>query len=176
VITGRAVVGSSLVASSGTWDQDELTFTYQWLRDDAPIVGATERAYVPSGPDVGHRLSVEVTATRDGAAPGVARSAPTPSVAKATGVLSASLDDQTPKVGARTRLSIALSARPDVPALGTVVVRVDGRVKERLVVTNGSAGVTLRFGRPGRHIVTVTYLGSPTVTGDRVERVVRVHR
>ena len=177
MIGGRAVVGATLIATTGEWDQDGLAFAYQWLRDDAPIVGATDWTYLPMRADVGHRLSVQVTASRDGAAPGVARSATTRPVAKATGVLRASLSDPTPKVRAETRLSIGLTARPaSVPALGTVVVRVDGRVERRLVVTDGSARVNLRFGRPGRHVVTVRYLGSPTVTSDAVVRIVRVHR
>jgi beta-xylosidase len=176
VITGRAVVGARLSASTGVWDQNGLTFSYRWLRDGAPIRGATGTTYRPIGADVGHRLAVQVTATRDGAAPGVARSEATARVVKATGALGAVLADRTPKVGARTRLTITLSARPDVPALGTVVVRIDGRVVKRVVLTDGREAVHLRFGRPGPHAVKVTYLGSPTVTGDTVQRAVRAHR
>jgi hypothetical protein len=174
VVTGRAVVGSPLTASAGAWDQDDLTFSYQWLRDDVPIDGANGSEYVPDGPDVGHRLSVEVAASRYGREPGVARSAATQQVEKATGVLRAELSDPTPAAERVTLLSIALSADPTtVPAQGVVVVEVDGRVERQLVVTDGSAVVELRF-RPGRHVLTVRYLGSPTVSGATVVQTVRV--
>jgi hypothetical protein len=60
-----------------------------------------------------------------------------------------------------------------VPAQGTVVVELDGQVERELEVTDGSAVVALRF-RPGRHVLTVRYLGSPTVSGATVTQVVRV--
>jgi hypothetical protein len=174
VVTGRAVVGSPLTASTGAWDQDDLTFSYQWLRDDVPIDGANGSEYLPDGPDVGHRLSVEVAASRYGGEPGVARSAATQQVEKATGVLRAELSDPTPVAERVTLLSITLSADPTtVPAQGVVVVEVDGRVERQLVVTDGSAIVELRF-RPGRHVLTVRYLGSRTVSGATVVQTVRV--
>jgi large repetitive protein len=176
-VAGRTVVGARLRATTGAWDQDGLEFAYQWLRDGDPIAGATHRTYVPMRADVGRRLSVRVTAHRDGAAPGVATSPRTRPVTKARGRLRARIGDRTPKARTRTRVAIRLEARPaTVRASGTVVVRVDGKVRRRLVVTDGRGRVTLRFRRPGRHVVAVKYRGSPTVTRDKVVRTVRVHR
>lgn len=71
-VSGRAMAGSSLAATSGHWDQRRLAFTYQWLRDGAAVAGAEGRTYRLTAADVGHRITVRVTATTPGALPGVA--------------------------------------------------------------------------------------------------------
>ncbi|MFI2485449.1 family 43 glycosylhydrolase [Promicromonospora kroppenstedtii] len=71
-VDGRPAAGSTLTAAPGRWDQRDVTFGYRWLRDGAPVAGAEERTYRLTAADVGHRMSVEVTATRAGALPGVA--------------------------------------------------------------------------------------------------------
>ncbi|MEV0893886.1 family 43 glycosylhydrolase [Promicromonospora sp. NPDC050262] len=76
-VSGRATAGSTLTATSGHWDQRRLTFAYQWLRDGAVVAGAEGRAYRLTGADVGHRLTVRVTAATPGALPGTAVSDPT---------------------------------------------------------------------------------------------------
>jgi beta-xylosidase len=76
-VNGKTVVGSSLTGTPGSWDQKGLTFSYQWLRDGVPVSGATGQRYLLTSADVGHRLAVEVRATRPGALPGVTRSAQT---------------------------------------------------------------------------------------------------
>jgi hypothetical protein len=55
----------------GEWTRDDATFTYQWLRDGEPIPGkkGTEDTYKVRGNDVGHALSVSVTASVDGQSP-----------------------------------------------------------------------------------------------------------
>jgi len=87
-VWGKTVVGSQLTASPGSWDQTGLTFAFQWLRDGVPVTGATEQQYRLTSVDLGHRLAVEVTATRPGALPGVARSAQTALVTTKTGATS----------------------------------------------------------------------------------------
>ena len=89
-VNGKTVVGSSLTASPGAWDQKGLTFAYQWLRDGAPVPGATGQRFLLTNADVGHRMSVQVTATRPGALPGVARSAPTAVITTTKGATSLS--------------------------------------------------------------------------------------
>jgi endo-1,4-beta-xylanase len=75
-VTGRPAKGRTLTADPGTWSQ-EATFTYRWLRDGEPVGGGgTSSGGASSGGassgggatykvkpwDVGHELSVEVTA------------------------------------------------------------------------------------------------------------------
>ncbi|TCB88754.1 beta-xylosidase [Micromonospora zingiberis] len=77
VVKGKPKVGATLTAQPGTWSESGLTFQYQWLRDGRVISGATSRTYQPKNADVGHRLSVRVTAVRAATKPGVATSART---------------------------------------------------------------------------------------------------
>ena len=76
-VQGKTVVGSQLSASPGAWSETGLSFAYQWLRDGVQVSGATAQQYRLSNADVGHRVAVEVTASRAGALPGVAVSEPT---------------------------------------------------------------------------------------------------
>jgi protocatechuate 3,4-dioxygenase beta subunit len=73
-ITGTAKVAGALTANPGTWSTDGLTFVYQWLRDGAPIVGATGTSYSPAVGDLAKAISVSVTATKTGLTPGTASS------------------------------------------------------------------------------------------------------
>jgi hypothetical protein len=73
-ISGRAVEGNILTASTGAWTgTGPFNYTYHWLRCPASgsggngegcttISGATFRRYAVTSSDVGHRLRVRVTA------------------------------------------------------------------------------------------------------------------
>lgn len=79
-VTGRPAKGKTLTADPGTWSQ-EATFTYRWLRDgepirgDGPSSGGSQRYKVKPW-DVGHELSVAVTARAEDATTASATSAP----------------------------------------------------------------------------------------------------
>jgi hypothetical protein len=73
-ISGSAVAGSTLTATTGTWTGSPTSFGYRWTRcpasgsapdasNCAVISGATTSSYVPGSADVGKRLRVRVTAT-----------------------------------------------------------------------------------------------------------------
>jgi hypothetical protein len=64
-ITGEPIVGDLLEARLGQWNAG-VSFGYRWLRDGAAIVGATALTYLVSELDLGHELSFEVTASKDG--------------------------------------------------------------------------------------------------------------
>ena len=64
VVSGTPAVGSTLSCAPGAWSGDPApTFEYVWLRDGAPIAGATEDAYIPQAADEGLELSCKVYAT-----------------------------------------------------------------------------------------------------------------
>lgn len=65
-ISGVYAAGQKLTADPGSWDLTGLTFRYQWLRDGAPISGATAKTYTLTAADVGGHISLSVTATRAG--------------------------------------------------------------------------------------------------------------
>jgi hypothetical protein len=70
-VSGTARVGQTLSSTNGTWtfDEDYLTYDYQWLRCDAAgancvdISGANQSIYTITSSDVGSTLRSEVTAT-----------------------------------------------------------------------------------------------------------------
>jgi hypothetical protein len=63
-ISGFAVVGSSLVSTSGTWNSFTTpVYTRKWMRDGVIIPGATSTTYVVQAADIGAVITVEVTAS-----------------------------------------------------------------------------------------------------------------
>lgn len=62
-VTGARRYDTTLTATEGTWTGNPTTITFQWLRDDTPIPGADVAEYRTTLDDVGHTLSVQVTAT-----------------------------------------------------------------------------------------------------------------
>ncbi|QGG41003.1 DUF3152 domain-containing protein [Aeromicrobium yanjiei] len=86
-VSGRAQYDGTLTAVPGAWTPGDVTFSYQWLRDGAPV-GSDSPANVTrrltSTNDIGRTYAVRVTATRDGSAPVAATSARTRPVAKGT--------------------------------------------------------------------------------------------
>jgi GH25 family lysozyme M1 (1,4-beta-N-acetylmuramidase) len=88
-LVGAPQAGRLLAAVPGTWEGGKpLTFSYQWRRCDAAggncstITGAAAETYRPVSADVGHALTVVVTAT---SAAGIATAVtpPTPAVTPA---------------------------------------------------------------------------------------------
>ena len=73
-ISGSAKVGDVVEANPGTWTPAHLTYSYRWLRDGLAIEGATSLRYQIAASDLDSKLSVEVTARRDGFTDGVAAS------------------------------------------------------------------------------------------------------
>ena len=69
-ISGTAQVGEMLTAdTTGIADEDgleDVSFSYQWLSDDAEIGGATGSTYTPVADDEGKTITVQVSFTDDG--------------------------------------------------------------------------------------------------------------
>jgi hypothetical protein len=64
-ISGTAVVGSTLTAVTGTWN-DGVAFSYQWLRAGVQIGNGTSSTYKVKNADVGQKLKVQVTGSLAG--------------------------------------------------------------------------------------------------------------
>ena len=62
-IQGTPTQGSSVNCTQGTWTNSPTGYAYGWLRDGAPIGGATAASYTISAADVGRNLTCMVTAT-----------------------------------------------------------------------------------------------------------------
>jgi hypothetical protein len=66
IVTGSPVVGGELTVSTGKWNRSGLTFSYQWLRAGAVIVGATGPSYTAGDTDLGRVVTARVTGTASG--------------------------------------------------------------------------------------------------------------
>jgi alpha-tubulin suppressor-like RCC1 family protein len=78
-VSGIAEVGQTLTATSATVTP-EATLSGQWLRDGAPIDGATSTTYGLTNADAGSQLSYRVTASKPGYDEVSATSVPTSTV------------------------------------------------------------------------------------------------
>ena len=102
-VTGRPAVGKRLTADPGTWPAG-TTLGYQWLRDGAPIAGATSAAYQAGAGDLGRDVAVRVRGVRGGQN----ATATSPAVTIGPGTLRAA----TPKVSGKPKVGKTLTAKP----------------------------------------------------------------
>ncbi|MBM7780883.1 S8 family serine peptidase [Arthrobacter tumbae] len=66
VIYGNSYVYSALTVNDVPWGPAPVPLTYQWLRNGEPISGATASSYDVSPADMGTKLSVRVTGSKNG--------------------------------------------------------------------------------------------------------------
>ncbi|MFJ2234357.1 Tat pathway signal protein [Streptomyces sp. NPDC087859] len=74
-VTGTAKVGAKVTASPGSWSAVPSSYTYQWKADGTPVSGATGKSFTPPASVVGKKLTVTVTAVKEGWQSGTATSA-----------------------------------------------------------------------------------------------------
>ena len=138
------VVGRPLSAPAGAWVQKPQSITYQWLRGTQTIPGATARSYTPSAADVGHTLTVRVTAHNG------AKSTTPPSMP--TGVVSAPGRTLTVrKIPSGTYVSVPLFTDPArysslAPGSSTAVLRLGSHVRLMLHRAAGALIYRLTLG------------------------------
>src|SRR5690606_21351937 len=65
-IDGTPQVGLELTANVGTWNPTDVTFSYVWQSNGAPIVGETASTYTPTPDQDGKTISLVVTGTKAG--------------------------------------------------------------------------------------------------------------
>jgi hypothetical protein len=172
-VTGAAKYGATLTSTTGSWNTKGLTFARQWLSDGTPVSGATGATLKLGAGDVGHRMSVRVTATKAAKAPGSSVSTATAKVAKATSSTRVAVNKAKVKKGKPVRVSVTVASTPT--ATGKVVVRVDGKAVKTVTLKNGKATVKVVVKRKGKHKVTAVYAGSSVVAGSRsAARTVRI--
>lgn len=96
VVSGETIVGSMLSTTDGTWT-DATTFTYQWLRNGAPIAGATQNIYASQVADIGQTITSRVMA------------GPTSAVSSNNVVVTPAVNDVQPVISGNTIVGSLLS-------------------------------------------------------------------
>jgi len=156
-VSGVPRLGQPLEVVPGVVDPSDATASYQWLRDGAPIPGATGPAYSPVAADVGAHLSVRTDLSRQGYKPTTATTDATTAVHTVPQVAVTAVG----KPG-RAQLSVTITAPGATGIRGTITVRVGTQTRE-VRVHDGLRTVTVLNLRPGTKAVVVKYLGKDLV-------------
>lgn len=114
-ITGAAQVGQTLTADAGSWTPQPETVAYQWLRNGAPIPGATGASYQLVAADQDAAVSVSVTVSARGLADATATSQP---VTVGAGSL---LPTALPTIEGTAKVGSVVTASPGSWPTGTIV-------------------------------------------------------
>ena len=160
-ITGSAKVGKTLKAHPGTWEPADVTLTYQWLRDGAPIEGATGQTYQVTDADTGTALSVQVTAAQSGninAGTAVSESV----FVKFTSKTSASVSPYVGRTSTDFAVTVAVTPSGGPAASGPVSVWVNTQ-KYTGELVEGTVTIPLPKQKKGVYVVTAAYPGSDQV-------------
>jgi len=64
-ITGTPQVGATLTADPGDWAPEDVALAYQWHANNTDITGADQPTYTPTTADIGKRITVSVTGSRE---------------------------------------------------------------------------------------------------------------
>lgn len=71
VVSGTPRVGETLSVDPGIWRPSDASLSYQWMRRDEDIPGATTPTYTLAAADVGGMIFVRITGTASGRKPGM---------------------------------------------------------------------------------------------------------
>ncbi|MET3962747.1 Asp-tRNA(Asn)/Glu-tRNA(Gln) amidotransferase A subunit family amidase [Marmoricola sp. OAE513] len=141
LIEGNSLPGGVMTAKGGTWDLDGVTLGYQWLLDGLPIANATGTSYTVKKVDVGHKLSVRVTASLEDHADGVATSNKVAVTKFGTTIAVFPLKG---KVNKKPGIVVATGALFGPKVTGAIDVYYAGvLIKDELVLNKGTAGFLL---------------------------------
>lgn len=162
-IRGKVEVGKTVKAVHGNWSVASADYSYQWLRDGAPIADATDSRYRITTEDIGTELSVQVTASKDGYSDGVAESA-AQSVEKISSRVSASPSSWFVWGNRSVTVDASVSVGKDGSTAGEVTF-FDGRtaVGTSTVDKRGEASLKLPKLSRGIHWISVEYSGNDLV-------------
>jgi len=169
VLTGRKRLGDTLTIDPGAvTPRADQTIT--WLRDGAPVTGATATAYPLTKADLGHRIRAVVSHTRSGFR-AVERS--TRNTTYIRTVPTMTVEASSPRKG-RLRVTVDLKA-PGVPAPSSVVRIWQGtKMLAEVPATDGSATKVVTGLKAGKTTYRIRSLRQPAIFGREATRTVTI--
>ena len=167
-VTGSGRVGSPLTAVEPTWSLPGTASTgRQWLRDGAPIAGATGATYTVLASDVGKQLAVRFTGQLAGHSDGGSTSASVTGSKYASRTV-AKLAKKKIRTNQKGKVTVTVSAPGLAAPLGAVQVKDGSKVLATVTLRAGNKGkvvVTLPKLKKGKHMISATYLGDAATAG-----------
>ncbi len=168
-IVGKTILGHTLTVVDGKFKPREATVTYQWMRNNAPIAGATGSTYVVDAADVGSIVGCVVTGSVPGVAPisqGIGMPVPCRSVPVVT------LRSQR-KPGGKVIVHVDVTAPGVAAPDGEALVMIGAR-QRTVPVKKGKAIARFIGVDPGRWKVRVKYSRGTVVRPGKTSDWVRV--
>jgi Carboxypeptidase regulatory-like domain len=166
-VSGSTKVGSTLTVKPGIWHPGTVSLSYQWLRNDVPVAGATAANYPLTNADANAKITVAVTGAEAGYTTDTVTSAPTRAVTG--GVLSTGV----PTIQGTPAVGQVLTASPGTWGPGTVNLtykwfrgsaRIAGATSSSYTLEHSDAGKTIIVkvtgAAPG--FTTATVASAPT--------------
>ncbi|MBC7591162.1 MAG: Ig-like domain repeat protein, partial [Salinibacterium sp.] len=166
VISGKPKIGRTLTATEGTWSVESPILAFQWNRNGTAIASATAASYTLVAPDAGAKITVTVTASKEGSLDGAATSAEV-SVPKLRSSTSGSTNSTVVFGNQPVTYTVTVRGDDGVVATGEVAIYDGTRKITTVTLTtadNGRITVPVSLGR-GIHLLTARYLGSDSLQG-----------
>ena len=165
-ISGTSKIGRTLTTTAGTWSVENPTFAYQWNRNGTAIDGAMTERYRLDNVDAGAKITVTVTASKDGSLDGVATSAEV-SVPKGNTSTSGKANRTFVFGNQPITYTVTVRAKGGVSPTGQVEIYDGTRKLTTVTLTvadNGRITVPVDLGR-GIHLLTARYVGDDALQG-----------
>lgn len=158
-VVGLPILGKTLTASVGALAPGAAT-SFQWLRNGAPIAGATASTYRVSSADYQRNLSAVITYKTFGYAT-VVRTVDAAFAAKKSAKLSTKISAGTKKA------TVTVKVRPSASKKlkGKITISENGKVLKRVSIKSASTKVTVSGLKKGKHKLTVVYEGRKYAAG-----------
>ncbi|WP_310526332.1 Ig-like domain repeat protein, partial [Nocardioides sp.] len=169
VISGTPAVSSSLMTTPGVWSSQPTSYRYQWLRNGAPIPGATSTSYRTVPADAGTSISVAVSAVRTGYADGAATAVGV-SIPKMASTTAATLSKTRVPPGTRVKIGITVTVTGVPGPVGAIKVFDGAKALKTLTLVstrNGKLTWKLPKLKKGKHKIKAVYIGNGTIAGSK---------
>ena len=167
-VSGTTRPGQTLTLGPVVSTPSDAQKTVQWLRDGVAVTGATGSTYQLGVPDLGHRLTAQVTVTHQGYRKLVAKAAPTSLVRSLPGLKTTT---QVSKGSLRLTVNVAAPGVKEVN--GVIGVRVGDKFVKTFPVVNGAGSTTIPVAA-GRQKVQVHFRRTDLVESRDAYRTVTI--